>query len=223
MKEKEETPPNLPLLSPKYGVTKQSRGDFPPSWRGKENKELPQIYTTPSMQWQALKTLQRPGQSPSRPDLTRAPRPGSRPLPRPLTKENGSVQSITQHLIPHNRGTGRGRGSEEDELLKPILRALAFSRTSGPALRSGCEQNPTWTSPGASFPASERFNSPFRRTRRLPAEHGQASPQPSLLVVHSPSAPPTYDPLHQWQGRGQASSSRVVWAPFRKSLEGGRS
>lgn len=143
------------------------------------------------MQWQALKTSQGPAQPRSRLGPTRAPRPGSRPLPRPLTKENGSVQSITQHLIPYNWGTGRGRGREEEnELWKPILRASAFAKTLAPALSGGRERkaylNKSWR-----FLSSQRFNSPFRRTRRLPAEHGQPSAQSSLLVVHSPSLRPT--------------------------------
>ena len=76
-------------------------------------------------------------------------------------------------------------------------KSFSFAKTLGPALVSRHEReaylNKSWC-----FLSSQRFNSPFRRTRRLPAEHGQPSPQSSLLVVHSPSAPPTSAPTHQW-------------------------
>lgn len=96
--------PNLPLLSPKYGVTKRSRGGLPPP-KGQGE------------QGAAVKSAPRPGTQRQVPKLHggrvsplrgAGPAAGGRPLPRPLTKENGSVRSITQHLIPQQLAGGQG-------------------------------------------------------------------------------------------------------------------
>lgn len=170
------------------------------------------------MQWQALKTPQGSEQPGSRLGPARAP--GLAAALSPSLSQRRMVQSraspSTWFLTTGGRAGGGG-SEEEDELWKPILRASAFAKTLGPALSGGRERkaylNKSWY-----LLSSQRFNSPFLRTRRLPAEHGQPSLQSSLLVVHSPLGPPTYAPIHQWQGRRPASSSRVEWVPSRKSL-----
>lgn len=81
------------------------------------------------MQWQSLKLLSARGRS-LRGSMRLGPRgPGSWPLPRPLTKENGSVQSITQHLIPQQLADEQGAGERGGEwVIKTNSKSLSFCK-----------------------------------------------------------------------------------------------
>jgi hypothetical protein len=159
----------------------------------------------PAMQWQALKT---PGGPRSRaPCWSPASHKGEwfspehHPAPDPSKPRGG-------------HGVREGRRSYRDH-----PRACASVATLGAAPRSRREReaylNKSWC-----FLPGQRFNSPSQRTRRLPAEHGQPSPQSSLLVVHAFWVRPLRA-LPPMAGPKPGLSSGVGWAPSRKSVEVG--
>lgn len=137
-----------------------------------------------------------------------AAQPGSGPAgrqpPSPPASHKGEWFSPEHHPAPDPAQLGEGQRAGERGggwVKKTNLRAAAFAKTLGPAL-SGGRVLKAYLNKSRRFLSSQRFNSPFRRTRRLPAEHGQPSPQSSLLVVHAPLLrPPTLPPAN---GRADA-------------------
>lgn len=109
MKKKKQTKnPNLPLLSPKYGVTKRSRGVFPPREGTSRTRSCPQTYATPRNAVTSRKTPQPSRQIPSRLGVARAPRASGQPLPPASHK--GEWFSPEHHPAPDPSTTGGRAG-----------------------------------------------------------------------------------------------------------------
>lgn len=129
-------------IPPYFGVQSTGQangaGEFSLLCRRKKNKDLPPAHTTPRSAMTGLQnsTAATAALRPLGPLGPEAQQPSSPPA-WPITKESGSVWSITQHLIPPNWGTGGGGGGKRGGL---VLKKQSKSLSSGKDCRGSTEE-----------------------------------------------------------------------------------
>ena len=136
-KKKKKTPnPKLPLLSPKCGVTKRSRGVFPLKGQ-RENGSASNLHDPSN-------AMTRPKNFTGAGAAAFADQPGSGPAgrqpPSPPASHKGEWFSPEHHPAPDPAQLGEGQRAGERGgrwVMKTNLRASAFAKTLGPALSGG--------------------------------------------------------------------------------------